>query len=215
MAQLAQSPHPTGPPPRVPIFSTAPGLTTTSQRQALVQQATNDWATEGGESEKQADRKWDKEQALERAVVAEREKQATEKQARKEHKASEKKRRAEQKARKKEQNRALKEDRQAEKDKKRSDKRKAEGNQPGTTRKKRVKKVYCTCRQSAGGKMVGCDGCGEWYHFDCLGFDAEEIIAMESNEGYLCPPCETGQHQSGKSLTDSDQPHGGPSNTSL
>ncbi len=43
------------------------------------------------------------------------------------------------------------------------------------------------CRQAAGDRvMLGCDGCDEWFHTECIGLDETEAEAMES---YLCAKC--------------------------
>jgi hypothetical protein len=33
--------------------------------------------------------------------------------------------------------------------------------------------VWCICRKSAGGFMIECEACNEWYHGKCIGIDAE------------------------------------------
>ncbi|KXS19869.1 PLU-1-domain-containing protein [Gonapodya prolifera JEL478] len=52
--------------------------------------------------------------------------------------------------------------------------------------------VYCVCRGAAGPdeEMVGCDRCGEWYHFQCMGLTAEKVASLPS---WICPPCERGE----------------------
>ena len=105
----------------------------------------------------------------------------------KEQKRARKALRAEQKATKRKEHLASKT--------KTANKRRAqEGNEERPKKKKRVAKIYCTCRRPAGRKpMIGCDGCEEWYHFDCLGIDKEEeITALQLEDGYLCPTCEPG-----------------------
>jgi hypothetical protein len=223
MVQLTQSPQPAGPPHWVPTFDTAPGLTTTGHRRALVQQAGAACAAESEESERKAVLAWEEKQEVERAKAEKKEKVAKDKKAAKEQKTREreqkretkvrekdhKAQKAREKAREKELNKEHREKQRAqtEKNKKTAEgtgltskrvpasKRRAQkGNNGERPKKKRVKKIYCTCRGPAGEKpMIGCDGCKEWYHFDCLGIDTEEeIAALQSEDIYLCPTCEPG-----------------------
>ncbi|MES9880808.1 MAG: hypothetical protein ABW185_08000 [Sedimenticola sp.] len=46
------------------------------------------------------------------------------------------------------------------------------GNLSGNKHKYRGKKLYCICRKPEDNReYVGCDGCKEWFHFDCVGYD--------------------------------------------
>ncbi|KAI9103186.1 hypothetical protein DFS34DRAFT_356513 [Phlyctochytrium arcticum] len=50
--------------------------------------------------------------------------------------------------------------------------------------------VFCVCREphrEDDGAMIGCDACGEWFHFQCVGLTADDA---ESIEVYTCPACE-------------------------
>lgn len=44
---------------------------------------------------------------------------------------------------------------------------------------------YCICRQPYDGFMVGCDGCGEWYHGPCVGVTE----ARADKDKFLCVRC--------------------------
>lgn len=49
--------------------------------------------------------------------------------------------------------------------------------------------MYCVCRgKDDGRKMLACDGCDEWYHYECLNLD--EDIEME--QSWICSACESG-----------------------
>jgi len=57
---------------------------------------------------------------------------------------------------------------------------------PATRYKIEPLKVYCTCRlPDNGGRMIGCDGCDEWFHYECL---PESSIAMDK-EKWFCSQC--------------------------
>jgi len=47
-------------------------------------------------------------------------------------------------------------------------------------------KGYCLCRQPYDGFMIGCDGCGEWYHGPCVG--VSEARADKCDK-FLCVRC--------------------------
>ena len=36
-----------------------------------------------------------------------------------------------------------------------------------------VEEVYCLCREPERGRLLGCDGCDEWFHIKCVGLSAE------------------------------------------
>jgi hypothetical protein len=198
IAQLAQSPEPTSPPDRIQTFATAPGLTTTRHREALLQQATAEFEAESEVSRKRADLKWAEEQNVARADVARKEQLVKNKQAATQQKGLVKEIKARDKQASVEKKAMLKEHAQQHKAQARTEKKRVaskssvrEGDD-GARPKKRVAKIYCICRGPAGRKpMIGCDRCPEWYHFECLGFrDTEEIQALERKSGYLCPTCE-------------------------
>jgi hypothetical protein len=44
---------------------------------------------------------------------------------------------------------------------------------------------YCICRQPYDGFMVGCDGCGDWYHGPCVGVTE----ARADKDKFLCVRC--------------------------
>eukprot|EP00041_Stephanoeca_diplocostata_P037954 m.1461776 g.1461776 ORF g.1461776 m.1461776 type:complete len:1274 (-) comp25133_c2_seq2:2658-6479(-) len=49
--------------------------------------------------------------------------------------------------------------------------------------------VYCICRgKDDGRKMVYCDACEEWYHYECLNLDED----VELEETWVCFTCESG-----------------------
>ena len=35
-------------------------------------------------------------------------------------------------------------------------------------RKARSPKLYCFCRKPSSDRMVQCDACEEWFHFECV-----------------------------------------------
>jgi len=75
-----------------------------------------------------------------------------------------------------------------------------------STRKKEPKVViYCICHQPDDGErpMIGCDGCQEWFHFDCLGMDKNEQLRVQAQERYYCPQCEK-SGEGGKQHYDED-----------
>ncbi|EWC44044.1 hypothetical protein DRE_01396 [Drechslerella stenobrocha 248] len=53
--------------------------------------------------------------------------------------------------------------------------------QPGET-------VYCICRRPDTGKwMIGCDGCDDWFHGECVQFQADDEDLVDQ---YFCPNCQ-------------------------
>lgn len=47
--------------------------------------------------------------------------------------------------------------------------------------------VYCICRKPDNGKvMVGCDGCGDWFHCRCVNLKEAEVAAIKT---FTCPDC--------------------------
>lgn len=54
--------------------------------------------------------------------------------------------------------------------------------------------LYCDCRQPHGGRfMIGCDGCEEWYHGDCVGIREADVPNTPDYRWY-CKTC----HRKGK-----------------
>lgn len=47
--------------------------------------------------------------------------------------------------------------------------------------------VYCVCRRpyNESEPMIGCDGCDDWFHHDCVG-----IAPDEDPDEYYCPNCD-------------------------
>ena len=58
---------------------------------------------------------------------------------------------------------------------------------PATQYKLETCNVYCICRlPDHGGQMIGCDGCDEWFHSECL----PDVSAVLNKEGkWLCQKC--------------------------
>uniref|UniRef100_A0A914H1P7 PHD-type domain-containing protein n=1 Tax=Globodera rostochiensis TaxID=31243 RepID=A0A914H1P7_GLORO len=54
-----------------------------------------------------------------------------------------------------------------------------------------IQLMFCVCRRPYDKERfyVGCDGCGDWYHPECVNTTEEKINAL-SGECYLCPDCE-------------------------
>ncbi|KAI9146519.1 hypothetical protein BKA69DRAFT_1020732, partial [Paraphysoderma sedebokerense] len=48
--------------------------------------------------------------------------------------------------------------------------------------------LYCVCRTpyDEGAFYIGCDGCDDWFHGNCVGISEEE---GESLWKYYCPNC--------------------------
>ena len=49
--------------------------------------------------------------------------------------------------------------------------------------------VWCICRKSAGGFMIECEACNEWYHGKCIGIDAELGARIDH---FTCHRCNNG-----------------------
>ncbi|TPX70142.1 hypothetical protein SpCBS45565_g01901 [Spizellomyces sp. 'palustris'] len=63
---------------------------------------------------------------------------------------------------------------------------------------KREDEVFCVCREphrEDDGDMIGCDDCGGWYHFKCVGLTAADAEKMET---YTCPMCQNKAAQLGR-----------------
>jgi len=79
--------------------------------------------------------------------------------------------------------------------------------QKSSTRQKKPKEqkpvIYCICRQPDDGErpMIGCDGCEEWFHFECLNMNKADQQRVQALERYYCPTCEktgeTGKQREG------------------
>uniref|UniRef100_A0A183CGI3 PHD-type domain-containing protein n=1 Tax=Globodera pallida TaxID=36090 RepID=A0A183CGI3_GLOPA len=53
-----------------------------------------------------------------------------------------------------------------------------------------IKLMFCVCREPYDNERfyVGCDGCGDWYHPECVQTTEEEINAL-GEKPYSCPGC--------------------------
>uniref|UniRef100_UPI00336AEC94 CXXC-type zinc finger protein 1 n=1 Tax=Drosophila melanogaster TaxID=7227 RepID=UPI00336AEC94 len=52
---------------------------------------------------------------------------------------------------------------------------------------KQEDQAYCICRSSDCSRfMIGCDGCEEWYHGDCIGITEKEAKHIKQ---YYCRRC--------------------------
>ncbi|VEU20671.1 DEKNAAC101537 [Brettanomyces naardenensis] len=50
---------------------------------------------------------------------------------------------------------------------------------------------YCVCRERhEDDAMIECETCKEWFHFKCIGLQADEENPAIENLGYLCPICD-------------------------
>ena len=45
--------------------------------------------------------------------------------------------------------------------------------------------VFCTCQRQSFGKMIACEKCGRWFHFECVG-----IAENNEPEKWFCVDCE-------------------------
>ncbi|KAI5804350.1 hypothetical protein EDC01DRAFT_779247 [Geopyxis carbonaria] len=53
--------------------------------------------------------------------------------------------------------------------------------------------LYCICRKPDSGKwMIGCDGCDEWYHGECIHVKEEDGDLIDK---YYCPHCKSDTQQ--------------------
>ena len=50
---------------------------------------------------------------------------------------------------------------------------------------KEEKKVYCKCRKPSFGEMIECDQCKEWFHYECVDIDEDNVP-----EDWICEECE-------------------------
>ena len=48
-----------------------------------------------------------------------------------------------------------------------------------------VIEIFCSCRTQEGGKMIACDGCAEWYHFNCIS------TSKRLSKKWYCTNCKT------------------------
>lgn len=55
--------------------------------------------------------------------------------------------------------------------------------------KKKKKQAYCICRSTVEEKLIGCDGCEEWYHFGCIGITSKQAKSIPS---FVCHTCNGG-----------------------
>ena len=47
------------------------------------------------------------------------------------------------------------------------------------------KKVHCICRKHSFGNMIECDQCKEWFHYECVNIDEDNVP-----EEWTCQECE-------------------------
>ena len=47
------------------------------------------------------------------------------------------------------------------------------------------KKVYCKCRKPSFGEMIECEQCKEWFHYECVDIDEDNVP-----EDWICEECE-------------------------
>jgi hypothetical protein len=58
------------------------------------------------------------------------------------------------------------------------------------TKKTEKINVYCSCRLpegAHGGRMIACDGCGEWYHEECI--DIPSSVWTDPSNKWICHLC--------------------------
>jgi len=55
--------------------------------------------------------------------------------------------------------------------------------------------LMCVCRQpySEGSECIGCDGCNEWFHPECIGMSNSVFMETQNEESeWFCKACKTG-----------------------
>jgi hypothetical protein len=60
--------------------------------------------------------------------------------------------------------------------------------------------AFCLCRGGEVGQMVNCEGCGEWYHFDCVGYKPPPRPKKgepkpKGDRAYVCIICAESRHK--------------------
>lgn len=52
--------------------------------------------------------------------------------------------------------------------------------------------LYCYCQQvyKDGEKMIACDSCNEWLHFECIGYTGEVESQFSQELKFICPKCD-------------------------
>ncbi len=63
----------------------------------------------------------------------------------------------------------------------------------------RIKDKYCVCRQllkDSNVLMIGCDGCDEWYHPDCINLSGAELEKAKQSDKWFCVKCKNKRHGS-------------------
>ncbi|KAJ1562317.1 hypothetical protein HK096_011402 [Nowakowskiella sp. JEL0078] len=52
-----------------------------------------------------------------------------------------------------------------------------------------IVELYCICKQPFDERkpMIGCDFCEDWFHFSCVGLEADKVASIDK---YACPGCE-------------------------
>ncbi|KAM3617293.1 uncharacterized protein V6R79_004244 [Siganus canaliculatus] len=62
-----------------------------------------------------------------------------------------------------------------------------EGGQGGVSMETSSGPIYCICRRpDINCFMIGCDGCGEWFHGSCIGVSEKTASSIRV---WFCPPC--------------------------
>lgn len=54
-----------------------------------------------------------------------------------------------------------------------------------STARSREGSIYCVCRMTSKGSVIGCDSCDDWFHYKCIGAKPSDA----SKKSYTCPLC--------------------------